>query len=586
MTSLPAGSSQSIASLRDLTPHAQACGIWLRKLARALRMFRLYKTDNPAVVATRSMIVEQLSQLVNQHGALDLRFTPTEIRLVDELVIAPEFEEASGLQAGEQTLSFQFYRDGIRRMVVLPGVPEDQALSLLSALRETGRNGDTHDDLVTLLWQGNLTHVLLETVPIEQTIYLSARPTEAEGDGRRGLSYAWTPAGSEVRAELGQITGAQGLHRDVFDDWPLPDHWAEVPAAYEALENRWAEEMARLQSEWAEEAATPWMDQLPAVTREMLALDPSDSTRLALIRAVVNWVAAAIERCDWSEAQRALSALRAIDPSGAIGEAPLTSAMSALAVQDIADSLDEDSAEDHARFTSLMVSIGRPALRIVCALMSASGKVRVRAAAMTAVCYVCSDHAEWLEPYLTDSRWYIVRNAVFALGQIGGDDVVPLLKLVTEHAEVRVRRALVQSLGNVSPDARVPLLLRQLSTRNAQLLAATLNMLHRDDDPRTPRAILAQIQRPDFESRSEDNKRALYNALGEMGDDSVVPALELLLNEGGWFARRTVERVAAARTLRRIGSPRAVRALEAGLRSKSEAVRAACLEAMSLRMHP
>ena len=180
----------------------------------------------------------------------------------------------------------------------------------------------------------------------------------------------------------------------------------------------------------------------------------------------------------------------------------------------------------------------------------------------------------------------MVRNAVFALGQIGGDVVVPMLKLVTDHGEVRVRRALVQALGSVTPEARVPLLLRQLSTRNGQLLAATLGMLYRDSDPRTPQAILAQIQQPDFESRSEENKRALFNALGEMADESIVPALDLLLNAGGWFARRTVERVAAARTLRRIGTPRAIRVVEAGLRSKSEAVRSACLEAMSLRMIP
>jgi HEAT repeat protein len=66
----------------------------------------------------------------------------------------------------------------------------------------------------------------------------------------------------------------------------------------------------------------------------------------------------------------------------------------------------------------------------------------------------------------------------------------------------------------------------------------------------------------------------------------VVPALEALLHKGGWFARRTVQRAAAARTLRRIGSPEALAALEAGARARNEAVRTTCIEALGARIQP
>jgi HEAT repeat protein len=233
-----------------------------------------------------------------------------------------------------------------------------------------------------------------------------------------------------------------------------------------------------------------------------------------------------------------------------------------------------------------MVALGHPALDIACSVMCAASKVRVRAAATSAVCYICGENPEWLTTYLTDSRWQMVRNVVFALGQIGGDEIAPLLRLASEHYEVRVRRAVVQSLGALPLELRAPMLIKQLSTRDSQLLASALGMLTRARDPRVARAILAHIQKPDFASRSEENKRALFTALAEVAGDESVPALERLLNEGGWFARRTVERIATARTLRRIGSEKALGALEVGLRSKSEAVRSVCLEAMSRRMAP
>jgi HEAT repeat protein len=129
----------------------------------------------------------------------------------------------------------------------------------------------------------------------------------------------------------------------------------------------------------------------------------------------------------------------------------------------------------------------------------------------------------------------------------------------------------------------MPILLSLLDTRNPQLLAATLNMLTREKNREVARTILQRIEAPDFESRSEENQRTLFGALGEVADESAVPALEALLHKGGWFARRTLQRTCAARTLQRLGGERAIAALETGLQSRSEAVRAACLDAIAAR---
>jgi len=179
-----------------------------------------------------------------------------------------------------------------------------------------------------------------------------------------------------------------------------------------------------------------------------------------------------------------------------------------------------------------------------------------------------------------------VRNVVFVLGHIGGPGVVPLLRTVVRHPEPRVRRQLVQALGSVPAEERAPLLIGQLDTRDAQLLATALNMLTREKDPGVVRAILNLIEAPDFETRDENNQRTLFAALGDIADDRAVPALEALLNKGGWFARRSLQRVAAARTLRRIGTPNAMAALDAGVRARNEAVRAACIEALGARSRP
>ena len=575
-------------AFRDLTPAGQAAHLWFRQLARALRTCRLYRSDSPMVAQIRGQLLPPLLRGIENHGAWSFRITPSEIFLLDEPVVRPAQRLDGDDEVGKETiLPFLFYRDGIRGLTFLPGVPPRDLDALFDAMVAASTGVHTHDDLVTLMWQANTTHVQIEAVPVELTIYLSSRrPTGGGGGGgQQGQSYVWSPAGSEIRADIGQLSGmAQGLHRDTFDDWPLPFETCDVAEAYKKILPAMEFARMRLSTEWVGERSTDWTILAPDVLRQVSAMSPDAETRALLARSAATWLVGAIQRSSWIEAQQTLELLREFDPDGTITQDELTTAIAGLDVGTITERLDASETDDQARFFALTVSIGRPALDLACSVMALASKSRTRAAACTMLCYLCNDDPELLAPYVIDSRWYVARNAAFVLGQIGGPAVVRLLELASQHPEVRVRRQVVSSLGSVPPDMRLQILLAQFDTRDPQLLAATLKMLTRNTNPAVAGAIMRQIEAPDFESRSEVNQRVLFSALGEVADDTAVPALTLLLHKGGWFARRTTQRLAVARTLQRIGSARALAALEAALRSRNEAVRGAAFEAIHARM--
>jgi len=581
-------SSYRYPALRDLSPAAQAAAGWFKTLGRGLRTGRLYKSGNPLATQVRETLYNQLTKHLDNHGSWALRITPTELFLRDEPVVHPSarIDDPHYLPGQEESLPFVFYRDGIRGLTFLPGVPRSDFDAFFTSLAAATAGPLTHDDLVTLLWQANTTRILVDALPATQTIYLSSRrPTNAGGGGYQGQSFAWNAEGDELRGDIGQLEGmAQGLHRDTFDDWPLPDSFAEAPVAFATITKGLQFSRARFLADWSSEAAVPWTEEVPLLFRRVLELDRSIETREALSNAVVTWLAAAVQRCAWAESREALQLLRELDPSGAITGAPLAAALGGLDSSEITETLDEAEPEEQGLCFGLMVAIGRPALDLACAVMAKANKARTRAAACTMLCYFCNSEPELLGRYLSDSRWYVVRNAVFVLGQIGGPSVVGMLRAAAFHAEPRVRRQVVSSLGNVPRADAMPILLGQLDTRDPQLLAASLNMLTRQKDRAVARAILKQIEAPDFEVRSEENQRALFNALAEVADDDAVTPLDMLINRGGWFARRRAAHQRAARTLARIGTPKAVAALQAGLHSRSEVVRQACLEAMSMRM--
>lgn len=576
------------AALRELSPAGQRAANFFRSLARALKSCRLYRRDNPVVSQMRDQLLAQLNEDLESGGAWLLRFTPFEIFLVDEPVVRSSQlgPDPDAMPAPEEKLPFLFYRDGIRSLTIAPGVPAHEFQALFDALLTVGVGNQTHDDLVTLLWQANTNRLRIEAVPVSQTIYLhSHRPAGGGGSGsHQGQAYAWSPTGSEIRADIGQSeSGPAGLHKDTFDDWPLPDEWVEVPEAYAKLDRSMQFTRTRLLTEWAAERGIDWQMDAQVLLEKLLQLDPDPRNRATLARAVITWLVAAVQEARWEEAHQAFTLLRQFDPDGALTTDDLKAALLALDTLDVSERLDEATNEDQARFYALAVAIGAPAIALACDVMAKAQKARTRAAACTMLCYLCSDQPDLLAPWLTDERWYVCRNAVFVLGQIGGEGVLPMLELASHHHEIRVRRAVVQALGNCPGPQRVPLLLEQLATNDAQLMSAALNMLARFRSPVISRAILRQIEAPSFDARPREIQRALFGALGELGDDEVVPRLEILLHKGGWLARPTFERTAAARTLQRIGSPAALAALETGVRSRAEAVRLACLDAMNAR---
>ncbi len=584
MTDVPTTAGRTVGS-SDRSAAAQATARWLRDLSRALRTIRLSRPGNPLIDQLKDTLAHDLSELLSRHGALELRVTATEILLGDEPVVRlGRAASVEGLRAADGQQLFPFLRDGIHRVVIHPGLSREELDTLVEALRVTGIGPDTQDDLVTLLWAGDLTHLQIEAAPPDQVIEVSTGQSVGHGDRDPDRKAGARPAtGAGTRGPVEPDARALGLSRDTFDDWELPDQCAEVPEAYERLRPAMEAARARLEARLQEEAARDWTAQAPDLMRLLLRLDGSHEMRLALVHAATTWIAGALQRAAWEEAQLALSLLRELDPERVHGEVELRTALAGLDTDDITNRLDQSGPDDQARFSALAVALGKSAVDMACTVMSKSNQMRMRAAACAALCSLCSDEPDLIAPYLKDSRWTVVRNVVFVLGQVGGPRVLHLLRMAADHPELRVRRELVMALGSVPPGERVPMLVSQLESRDPVLLAATLDMLARDQDPRATCAILERIEAPDFESRGQDTQRAFFDALVEVADDSSVGALQGLLHKGGWFARRTYARVAAARALRRIGSGRAMAVLEAGLRSTSEAVRAACLDALSLR---
>jgi HEAT repeat protein len=175
---------------------------------------------------------------------------------------------------------------------------------------------------------------------------------------------------------------------------------------------------------------------------------------------------------------------------------------------------------------------------------------------------------EMAERMLGDPRWFVVRNGVTILGELGGEEVIPLVTETLSNEDSRVRKEAVLALTKVAlPEAEGPLLgmVRDGDPEVRAMVARALGVVGSDQAVQ-PLLKLLKDSNPDVQAEC-------LQALGQIGDAAAVQPIEKKAL-GGIFKRppRAV-RISAFRALAAIGTPRALRVVRKGVNDSDGEVR-------------
>jgi len=150
---------------------------------------------------------------------------------------------------------------------------------------------------------------------------------------------------------------------------------------------------------------------------------------------------------------------------------------------------------------------------------------------------------------LDSSAWYLVRNTLNLLADLGDADVLPEVERCLAHPDQRVKRAAVRTLWKVCGPAAVPNLLGLIPSADAETQAEILFALGQLRSKAAVPALAAYVQE---KQRSESLRVRAAETLGQIGDPEAIPALrELAARKGRIFtsAEAPAIRVAAFRSL-------------------------------------
>ncbi len=226
-----------------------------------------------------------------------------------------------------------------------------------------------------------------------------------------------------------------------------------------------------------------------------------------------------------------------------------------------------DEAE-RARLTDLLTRVGREG---ALALADALGEARDRGqrrAFMDAMGSMGPHGVKRAQRMVEDPRWFVVRNGVALLGELGGEDAIGYLTGTLANDDARVRKESVLSLAKVGGIDAELLITGMLADGDPSVRAATCRALGVLKSTRSVKPLTEVLMDEDPEVQVE-----CLRALGQIGDPGVVRTIEKRAL-GGLFSKAPADiRIAAFRALAGIGTPGALRALEKGTKDPDQSVR-------------
>ncbi len=577
----PAAGDEPARERATMDPAVKAAGLWLHMFARTLKTCRLYDAGNPTVVRFRDELVEAVGRLLAEHGSVTYRFTADDVTC--------EGQSLYPARSREDNLAFAFHRDGVRGLTLQPGVEPAECLALVDAvLGVTGQNLDG-DDLVTLLWEANLRHVDVDYIPAEGEVGAGEAAGETPDDGA-GALLPWPTAEGDgsaaADAEAGaDAEGARGPGGERSEDWSLGVLTAESEATFAELDFMSQQELPRFLQEFEAERRIPPVTAALAVTHACLNAGVDDEGRRELARFLPRVLRAALAGGEWAAAREALRLLHVTQSPEWSMETFAQEVLQPVSIASCVERLDQQGPAAVSEFIALAHELGEPAVDWLTLTLSESQARMTRQLVAEAIAVRVQEDPARLAPWLDDPRWFVVRNVVHILGWVGGQGVVPMLLKAVRYPDLRVLSEVVTALQGVELRLARPVLIKALEHADSRLFCQVLQQLSGARDPAVARYVCAFLSQERFLQRPVAERRAIYAAIASTASDEVVPELEQALNGGNWFDRdQEVHRHAVARCLARIGTPRALAALEAGARSRRAPVRQACAAALQSRL--
>jgi HEAT repeat protein len=550
---------------------------------KAIKAFRFYPPDNPTLKGLRDQLPKRFQFFLDKYHSFVLQISESTLSFKGKVLY-----ENSNVK---NNLVFLLYKDGLREIRFMKGLEEWEILGLIDIIiiRNDSIN-QLEDDLVTLMWEKDFIHIsylatdeFLEEMPI----------LIPEGVGQLRENLVFKPIDHDVDADLLE-EGAEKLGLDEFLFNPIEEIHPFV--SNRSVYSLTPDDAERLRKDVESEIEPTFVFNIIDTVFEILILEKEPEPYQDAANILNKILDAHLNMGEFKKASDLLKRIYMLLKSDGLPDWQIeiirkliVGAGEEQRIEQIGRILDHgDGIRLEVVDSNLRDVIGylellhRNSIKPLIKLLGELKKSKTRRVIYDALSEIGKNAIEIFIPYLDDPRWYLVRNITHILGRIGKEEAFPHIQKAFQHEEFRVRREAVQALGLIGGPEAIGLLVKALADGDARIRAMAAISLGKAGEQSGLGPLLEVVQSKEFPKKEPAEIKTFFDAIGMMGSNEAIPALQQVFEKKSWFGRGKAGdlRLGAAQTLAAIGTPEAMAILEDGKNSKEESIREASRQAL------
>lgn len=538
----------------------------LRHMATVLKNLRTYGPTSPVLRRSFDVLAAEAQEVLRGDASVTL--------LVGESDLTYGSTVAYSCSDRSDSLAFVLYKDGIRLLTFKAGLSDTELRGFLDAVHESREADPYQSDLVTILWEKDLSHITYRAVDS----YLEDKEKEeiqrleekCSGQSPNGPCATAVPGPDFFIKELGLSPHEAGS--DVLP----PARAISAADTRDVIQQLLQEDEDVLLAKGTE------------ICLEVAHCADSDELFHGAASLLGRMCARRVAAGDFLPACAILSDLRALAAAQGLAAARRDSITDTImrlgdrrVVKQVAEHLDDMSKAREEEVFAYLAMMPPVATEPLCEMLAECESRDVRYVLCRAISIVGRKEPDRLRSFVSDRRWYVVRNMAMIMGMMGNPDCVPLLRFVAGHKDSRVRKEVARSLGRIGSEAGVNVLADLLDDENPSVRLAALVGLRPTRSDRVSHLLEEMIKSGVFAKRSLDEKREAMMTYGGLGSGS----LDLLraVAAGEVEGKKDVQtRAAAVKGIGAVGSAEALALLGSLSNATDVPVKQAACEALAL----
>lgn len=535
----------------------------LLQLVKTVRTLTLYPSSNPMSQKFLSDLSAQFVGHLHEFSLLTLQVQQYELLHEGHVV----YHNANH----QENLPLKLFLEGIAELVFHEGLEQGELARFLEILVRDLDPGTADDDTVTLLWEADFAHIgftIAEDYAGPQPPVPVSRLAGPQPDLKRVVQeeVSKDPSAGDLSEKFGHDAGLEIFHIS-------------------------SEEVTRLKAEMEVEGRSYTTARLIEILTAILQIE-QDYGRFQETMAIMDRLLVGLTmNGDWLHSAMLLQVFRGLEAKADLSAAhhkrlgeTIDQAGSPDRIQAMEGILKQGGAKAGERLLPMLTLLNSNALLPLCELLGRLESRRLRMIIVDALEGLGKQHGEILASKLSDAQWYLVRNMVLVLGRIGDPTIVDRFRPLVHHPRAQVRKEVVRAIQQMNDPNAADLQLSFLKDPDGGIRMAAVRALGQARYQPARELLLQIIQSRECRGKNLAEKALLFDALGRIGGEVVIPILEKILRRRSWFFLRTRKQtelgMCSALALKRIGTPRAIAVLEAGRTLRDTRRRQACAKAL------